>query len=69
MVSTTPQIKKIETLAELDIEDRNKRALELLKETRILNIAKLANMLVDLFGLDEGFEKVGKREGNEIGFV
>jgi hypothetical protein len=47
-------------------DDRNTKALELLKQARILNFARLANMLVDLFGLEEGFEKVGKRVGQEV---
>jgi hypothetical protein len=46
--------------------DRNSKALRLLQQSRILNFARLANMLVDLFGLEEGFEKVGKREGQEV---
>jgi hypothetical protein len=45
---------------------RNIRADNLVRETKVLNIARLAKMLVDLFGLDEPFEKVGKREGQEI---
>lgn len=50
----------------MNSRDRNSRALELLKETRILNFARLANMLVDLFGLEKKFNKVGKREGHEV---
>ncbi|MHA1689508.1 MAG: hypothetical protein ACTSUN_09275 [Promethearchaeota archaeon] len=42
------------------------KAEMLVKETKILNIARLAKMLVDLFGLEEPFRKVGKREGQEI---
>ncbi|TXT64854.1 MAG: hypothetical protein BAJALOKI3v1_160056 [Promethearchaeota archaeon] len=42
------------------------KAKNLLKETKLLNLARLANMLVDLFGLEEGFEKIGKREGQEV---
>jgi len=50
----------------MDLDTREKRAKALLKETRILNIARLANMLVDLFGLEEAFENVGKRAGQEV---
>jgi hypothetical protein len=46
--------------------DRNIRAENLVRETKVLNIARLAKMLVDLFGLDEPFTKIGKREGQEI---
>ncbi|MFX1356801.1 MAG: hypothetical protein ACFFA8_05895 [Promethearchaeota archaeon] len=45
---------------------RNIKAENLVRETKVLNIARLAKMLVDLFGLDEPFKKVGKREGQEI---
>ncbi|MBD3195119.1 MAG: hypothetical protein GF317_08700 [Candidatus Lokiarchaeota archaeon] len=47
-------------------QDLDLRARELLKETRILNLARLANMLVDLFGLQEGFDKVKDRKGQEV---
>jgi hypothetical protein len=46
--------------------DRNIKAENLVRETKVLNIARLAKMLVDLFGLDEPFTKIGKREGQEI---
>jgi len=46
--------------------DRNIRVEKLVRETKVLNIARLAKMLVDLFGLDEPFTKIGKREGQEI---
>ena len=42
------------------------RADDLMKETKVLTIARLAKMLVDLFGLDDPFKKVGKHEGQEI---
>ena len=42
------------------------KADDLLRETKVLTIARLAKMLVDLFGLDEPFKKVGKHEGQEI---
>ena len=46
--------------------NRTIRAENLVRETKVLNIARLAKMLVDLFGLDEPFTKVGKHEGQEI---
>ena len=46
--------------------NRNIRAENLVRETKVLNIARLAKMLVDLFGLDEPFTKIGKYEGQEI---
>ena len=46
--------------------DRNIKADNLVRETKVLNIARLAKMLVDLFGLDEPFTKIGKFEGQEI---
>ncbi|MBY9016384.1 MAG: hypothetical protein KGD68_11875 [Candidatus Lokiarchaeota archaeon] len=42
------------------------KADDLIRETKVLNIARLAKILVDLFGLDEPFKKVGKHEGQEI---
>ena len=48
------------------LKNRNLRASNLVRETKLLNIARLAKMLVDLFGLDEQFRKVGNREGQEI---
>ena len=46
--------------------NRNLRAISLLKETKLLNIARLAKLLVELFGLEDQFRKVGKREGLEV---
>jgi len=48
--------------------DRDQRALNLIKETRIANVAKLANMLIDLFGMPEAFKKYikPKREGKIV---
>lgn len=45
---------------------RDIKAENLVRETKVLNIARLAKMLVDLFGLDEPFKKIGKRAGEEI---
>jgi len=60
MVDNITQVK------ESHYSNRNLRAENLVKETKVLNIARLAKMLVDLFGLDEPFEKIGKLEGKEI---
>lgn len=46
--------------------NRDLRAENLVRETKVLNIARLAKLLVDLFGLDDEFQKVGEREGQEI---
>lgn len=47
--------------------DRDMRAENLIRETKVLNIARLAKMLVDLFGLDEPFQNIGRDlEGQEI---
>ena len=46
--------------------DRDFKAENLVRETKVLNIARLAKMLVDLFGLDEPYKKIGKRQGEEI---
>ncbi|MGB5909710.1 MAG: hypothetical protein WBH31_00815 [Promethearchaeia archaeon] len=47
--------------------DRDMRAENLIRETKVLNIARLAKMLVDLFGLDEPFQNIGRNlEGQEI---
>ena len=48
------------------ITTRIVKAEKLVRETKVLNIAKLAKMLVDLFGSDEPFKKVGNREGQEV---
>jgi len=53
-------------MADSNLSERDLRAVNLVRETKILNIARLAQMLVDLFGLDEPFKKIGKREGQEI---
>ena len=51
----------------IKIIDRDLRAENLIRETKVLNIARLAKMLVDLFGLDEPFQKIGKDlEGQEL---
>lgn len=61
MVETIKQEEPIKTI------NRDIRAENLVRETKVLNIARLAKMLVDLFGLDEPFQKIGKElEGQEI---
>ena len=60
MVDDITQMEKFHNL------NREFKAENLIKETRILNIARLAKMLVDLYGQDEPFRKVGKYEGKEI---
>ncbi|MFX0038559.1 MAG: hypothetical protein ACFFB9_16060 [Promethearchaeota archaeon] len=54
------QIEKIEAL------DRATKAKNLTKETKVLTIGRLAKMLVDLFGSNEIFKAIGKRNGQEI---
>ncbi len=44
----------------------NSKANELVRETKISNIARLAKMLVDLFGMDDPFKKIGNLQGQEI---
>ena len=46
--------------------DLNIRAENLIKDTKILNITRLAKMLVDLYGQDEPFKNIGRFEGKEI---
>ena len=60
MVAIISQIEDQEKLS-IDV-----RANDLIRETKVLTIARLAKMLVDLFGLDEPFKKVGKHEGQEV---
>ena len=60
MVYDIIQMEKIHNL------NRESKAESLIKETKILNIARLAKMLVDLYGQDEPFRQIGKYEGKEI---
>jgi len=60
MVATINQIDNLKKTS------RDFKAENLVRETKVLNIARLAKILVDLFGLDEPFKKIGKREGQEI---
>jgi len=59
-------VNNITQIEDTNSINRDIRAENLVKETRILNIARLAKMLVDLFGQDEPFKKVGKWAGQEI---
>lgn len=56
----------INQIQNIEKTDTNVRAENLITETKILNIARLAKMLVDLYGQDEPFKKVGNFEGKEI---
>ena len=60
MVATINQIDNLKKTS------RDIKAENLVRETKVLNIARLAKMLVDLFGLDEPFKKIEKRMGEEI---
>ena len=59
-------VASITELENSKISNRDIRAENLIRETKLLNIARLAKMLVDLFGMDESFQKIGKREGQEV---
>jgi len=50
------------------ILNREKRAHDLINETKLLNIARLAKLLIEIYGFNEPFKKIGKREGQEIEF-
>ena len=56
----------ISQIEDLKKTSRDIKAENLVRETKVLNIARLAKMLVDLFGLDEPFKKIGKHVGEEI---
>lgn len=56
----------ISQIEDLKKTSRDIKAENLVRETKVLNIARLAKMLVDLFGLDEPFKKIGKYKGEEI---
>ncbi len=60
MVDIISQIEKFHNLS------RDIKAENLIRETKILNIARLAKMLIDLYGQDDPFRKVGKYQGKEI---
>lgn len=48
--------------------DKSRGLESMLDDTKLLNFAKLAKILLDLFGFDKPFQKVGKREGREAEF-
>ena len=56
----------INQIKSFEITNINTRAENLIRETKILNITRLAKMLVDLYGQDEPFKKIGKLEGKEV---
>jgi len=56
----------MQQIEESKISDQNLKVKALLNETKLLNIAKLANMLVDLYGLEKQFQKIGERAGQEV---
>jgi hypothetical protein len=59
MVEST---QKVETPSELA-----ERARDLLKETKVLQVVKSANMLIDLFGIDKAFKRIKpERVGQQI---
>ena len=55
----------------IELNERRNKASELIRETKIANFAKLANMLIDLFGIPEAFKKYvkPKREGQQVEMV
>jgi len=59
-------VVKISQIEDTNNIKRNIRADNLIRETKVLNITRLATMLVDLFGSDEPFKKIAKREGQEV---
>lgn len=56
----------INQIKNFEITNINTRAENLIRDTKILNITRLAKMLVDLYGQDEPFKKIGKLEGKEV---
>lgn len=50
------------------ILNREKKAHDLINETKLLNIARLAKLLIEIYGFNEPFNKIGKREGQEVEF-
>jgi len=60
VVDDITQIEKFHNL------NRDLKAENIVKETKILTIARLAKILVDLFGSDDAFKKIGEKAGKEI---
>ena len=46
--------------------DRNERAKELVKQSALMNFAKMDSILIDLFGCNEAFKRIRKREGQVV---
>ena len=46
--------------------DRNQRAKELVKQSALMNFVKMDSILIDLFGCDIAFKRIGKREGQIV---
>lgn len=53
---------------DFQILNREKKAQDLVNETKILNIARLSKLLIEIYGFKEPFKKIGKREGQEVEF-
>ena len=47
-------------------EDRNERAKELVKQSALMNFAKMDSILIELFGCNPAFKRIGKREGQIV---
>ena len=56
----------ITQLKEIGNETKLNRADDLVRQTKISNIARLAKMLVDLFGLDEPYKKIGNIKAKKL---
>ena len=47
--------------------DFNQKAIDLIKETKLLQITRSANFLIELFGIEKAFKRIKpEREGQEI---
>jgi len=56
----------VDIIQESNLNERAIRARDLVRETKLLNLARMANILIDLYGLEDAFQRIGKREGQEI---
>ncbi|MFX1392777.1 MAG: hypothetical protein ACFFAH_04300 [Promethearchaeota archaeon] len=59
-------VTKLIQTCDSNLIEKNLRANNILKETELLNIARLTKILVDLFVLDKQFQKMEKYEGREV---
>ena len=50
------------------ILNKKLRLQKMLNEAKLLNFARLATILIEVYGFEKPFRKVGKREGQEIEF-